>query len=91
MATTYIKAVHRSNSGSISAALKNTINCAENPDKTDGGEWFTVYKCDPLIAAREFAFARSQYAASTERRQGANEVVGYHLRQSFAPGEITPE
>jgi cell division protein FtsB len=59
----------------------------KNPDKTNGGEWVSAYECDPLTAAQEFAFARSQYAATTGRRQGASEVVGYHLRQSFAPGE----
>jgi hypothetical protein len=59
----------------------------KNPEKTSGGEWVTAYECDPLTAAQEFAFARSQYTATTGRRQGANEVVGYHLRQSFAPGE----
>jgi hypothetical protein len=55
--------------------------------KTHGEEWVTAYECDPLTVAQEFAFARSQYATTTGRRQGANEVVGYHLRQSFAPGE----
>jgi hypothetical protein len=38
IATTWQKAIHRSNSGSISAALKQTIEYLENPEKTDGGE-----------------------------------------------------
>jgi hypothetical protein len=59
----------------------------KNPEKTHGEEWVTAYECDPMTVAQEFAFARSQYAATTGRRQGASEVVGYHIRQSFAPGE----
>jgi hypothetical protein len=37
MTTTYIKAVHRTNSGSIAAAIKRTIEYTENTDKTKGG------------------------------------------------------
>jgi hypothetical protein len=49
-----MKAVHRSNSGSISAGLKQTIDYAQNPDKTQGGELTTAYECDPMTAESEF-------------------------------------
>ena len=29
--------------------------------------------------------------ASMERVRGADDVIAYHVRQSFRPGEITPE
>jgi hypothetical protein len=87
MATTTIIPLHITKGRSAAAVLSDTADYMKNPEKTNGGEWVTAYECDPLTAAQEFAFARSQYAASTGRRQGANEVVGYHLRQSFAPGE----
>jgi hypothetical protein len=89
MATTYLRRVHRTGSGSISAALKNTINYAENPDKTDGGVLVLGYECAPELAASEFLLAKSRYEEITGRNQGRNDVIGYMIRQSFKPGEIT--
>ena len=51
----------------------------------------TAYQCNPSIADQEFSFAKRQYAAITGRDQGDSDVIAYHLRQSFKPGEITPE
>ena len=34
---------------------------------------------------------KQTYAARTGRVRGADDVIAYHLRQSFVPGEITPE
>ena len=64
-----------------------SVRYIENPEKTDSGEWITSYECDPLIADQEFNFAKNQYAAITGRSQGANDVIAYHLRISFKPGE----
>lgn len=38
----------------------------------------------------EFLLARSEYMAITGRKIH-NEVIAYQLRQSFKPGEVTPE
>jgi hypothetical protein len=91
MATTYIKAVHRTNSGSIAAAIKRTIEYTENADKTKGGELLAAYQCDPRTAVSEFMLAKQIYANRTGRNQGKNDVIGYHMRQSFKPGEVTAE
>jgi hypothetical protein len=91
MATTYMRAVHRSNSGSIAATLKTTIDYDKNPDKTNGGVLVFGYECAPQLAANEFLLSKSRYEEITGRNQGKNGVVGYQLRQSFAPGEITPQ
>ena len=32
-----------------------------------------------------------QYLATTGRVRGADDVIAYHVRQSFRPGEITSE
>jgi len=53
MATTWIKALHRTNSGSISAAIKSTVEYAANSDKTLGGELIAAYECDPMTAQSE--------------------------------------
>ena len=34
---------------------------------------------------------RREYLTITGRRRGKDDVLAYHLRQSFKPGEITPE
>ncbi|GHU61005.1 hypothetical protein AGMMS49975_30180 [Clostridia bacterium] len=87
MTTTTIIPLHVSKGRSAAAVLADTADYTKNPAKTNGAEWVSAYECDPLTAAREFAFARTQYAARTGRQQSANEVVGYRLRQSFFLGE----
>ncbi|GHU36478.1 hypothetical protein FACS1894105_06900 [Clostridia bacterium] len=91
MATTWMKAVHRSNSGSISAGLKQTIDYAKNPDKTQGGELTAAYECDPMTAESEFLLSKTLYEQRTGRNQGKHDVIGYQIRQSFKPGEVTAE
>jgi len=86
MATTAIIPLH-AGGRTVATALGISLDYIENPDKTEQGEWVTAYCCDPLIADKEFTFSKNQYAAITGRRQGARDVIGYHLRISFKPGE----
>jgi len=86
MAATAIIPIHASGRA-VAKALKMSVGYIENPEKTDGGEWVTSYECDPLIADAEFLFSKNQYAAITGRNQGKNDVLAYHLRISFKPGE----
>ncbi len=48
-------------------------------------------RCDSRTADAEFLLAKRQYIAATGRVRGADDVIAYHVRQSFHPGEITPE
>jgi hypothetical protein len=68
-----------------------SVDYIKNPEKTESGQWVTAYACDPLIADDEFLFSKNQYAAITGRDQGARDVLAYHLRISFAPGETDAE
>lgn len=90
MATTRLMPLHTGKGRSVATALGKTTNYVENPDKTDGGEWISSYECDPMIADEEFLLSKRQYAALTDRDQGERDVIAYHLRQSFKPGEIDP-
>jgi hypothetical protein len=90
MATTTLIPLHAGKGRAIAAALRGTTDYVKNPEKTNGGEWVTAYECDPLTADAEFLFAKNQYAQITGRSQGGRDVIGYHLRQSFKPGEIDP-
>jgi len=87
VATTTIIPLHTGKGRTVATALGISVGYIENPDKTEQGEWVTSYECDPLIADDEFLFSKNHYAAVTGRDQGANDVIGYHLRISFKPGE----
>lgn len=87
MATTWMKALHRG--GGISAALSRPVHYVGDPDKTDGGEFIDGYECDPHTAQSEFLFSKKLYEQNTGRDQGKHDVVAYHIRMSFRPGEVT--
>ena len=55
------------------------------------GGLITGFGCDSRIADAEFLLAKRQYIAATGRMRGSDDVIAYHVRQSFLPGEITPE
>ncbi len=75
----------------MSTAIANIIDYVENPQKTDGGRLIFGYMCDSKTADIEFSLAKKQYINLTGRQRGSDDVIAYHLRQSFLPGEITPD
>lgn len=91
MATTRLMPLHTGKGRDVGTAISDVIDYAENPEKTDYGRLITGYECDSRTADAEFLFSKRQYAALTGRTRGADDVIAYHLRQSFVPGEITPE
>ena len=91
MATTRIMPLHTGKGRSIARALKDTVDYMENPYKTDFGEWVSSYECDVRTADNEFLMSKHLYAMTTGREQERGGVIAYHVRQSFKPGEITPE
>ena len=90
MATTALMPIH-ARGKSASSAIKDTINYVKNPDKTEKGEYISGYACHPYTADAEFMLSKREYINRTGRVRGKDDVIAYHLRQSFAPGEITPE
>ena len=91
MATTRIMSLHIGKGRTVGKAISDIIDYVENPDKTDGGRLISSYQCDSRIADAEFLFSKRQYLARTGRKRGADDVIAYTIRQSFVPGEITPE
>lgn len=83
--------LHTGKGRSIGTAISDILDYVENPEKTDGGRLISSYQCDSRIADAEFLFAKRQYTAKTGRHRGADDVLAYQIRQSFVPGEITPE
>lgn len=90
MAATRLIALHKNKGKSVAACLKDRTDYAQNPDKTAQGELVSSYACSPLTVDEEFLLSKRQYEQSTGRSQ-KRDVIAYQIRQSFKPGEITPE
>ena len=91
-ATTYLKRHKISKGDSIAKSLKDRFDYGMNPDKTQEGELISSYECDHMTADAEFLLAKAKYRAITGREQRRDaDVLCYQIRQSFKPGEITPE
>ena len=91
MATTRIIPLHTGKGRTVGKAISDIIGYVKNPEKTDHGRLITSYQCDSRVADAQFLLDKQTYAARTGRVRGADDVIAYHLRQSFVPGEITPE
>lgn len=91
MATTRIMPLHTGKGRTVGTAITDILDYVENPQKTDHGKLITGFQCDSRVADAEFLFTKRQYAAHTGRMRGADDVIAYHVRQSFVPGEVTPE
>lgn len=91
MATTRLMPLHVGKGRDISTAIADIIDYVENPQKTDFGKYIYGYECDTRVADAEFFLSKRQYFNQTGRSQGADDVIAYHLRQAFKPGEVTPE
>ena len=90
MATTRIMSLHINQGKTAGRCLKERLDYIKNPDKTDDGALISSYACSPETADKEFLLMRDQYIANT-RRIIPGEVIAYHIRQAFKPGEVTPE
>lgn len=90
MAATRLIPMHVNKGKTIAQSLGDRTDYAKNPEKTDKGELVTGYQCDPMTVDEEFMLSKRQYEHITGRRQ-RHEVIAYQIRQSFKPGEITPE
>lgn len=90
MATTRLISMHINKGKTIAQCLTDRTDYSKNPDKTNDGEYISAYECDPAIVDAQFLLSKRQYKSITGREQ-KNDVIAYQIRQSFKPGEITPE
>ena len=83
---------HANEGESIAEAIRDCLDYGKNPEKTEDGKYISSYECDPATVAAEFLLAKTSYKAMTGREQKkGSDVLCYQIRQSFYPGEITPE
>lgn len=90
LATTRLISMHQNKGKSIANCLSDRTDYAKNPNKTNDGEYISSYECDPKTVQAEFLLSKRIYSDITGREQ-RNDVIAYQIRQSFKPGEITPE
>jgi len=92
MATTRLIKHHTGKGQTVAASLADRFDYGQNPEKTNGGELIRAYECDHETADAEFTLAKAQYLVITGREQKKDsDVLCYQIRQSFKPGEVTPE
>ena len=90
MAATRLIALHINKGKTVAQCLADRTDYSQNAAKTNDGEFISSYECDPKTADEEFLLTKRQYQHITGRQQ-KHDVIAYQIRQSFKPGEITPE
>ncbi|MDO4170586.1 MAG: relaxase/mobilization nuclease domain-containing protein [Lachnospiraceae bacterium] len=90
MAATRLIAMHHLKGKSLAACLKERVDYAMNPEKTEKGIFIRSYECDPMTVDKEFLLSKQKYHQISGLVQ-SNDVIAYQIRQSFKPGEITAE
>jgi len=91
MATTWLKNLRIGKGKKRGSRISDIIDYVKNPQKTDGGQLITSYACDSRVADEEFLLAKREYEHITGRSQGKRDVIAYHIRQAFKPGEVDAE
>ena len=91
MAATRIMPIHLNKGGTPAKALSDVIGYVGNPEKTDKGYLISSFHCSKETAAADFMLLRQSYLQRTGwTPKKGKEILAYHVRQSFSPGEITP-
>ena len=95
MAATRIIPIHYSNKKRISTIIEQSLGYSQNPDKTDGYGLITGHDCTYQTSMRIFDITIDEYyrqkgilPKSTDER---SDILAYHFRQAFLPGEVTME
>lgn len=66
--------------------LQKVLAYTENGDKTEHQLFVTGFNCDSANAYGQMQSTKRRY-----RKMNPGHVQGYHVIQSFAPGEVTPQ
>lgn len=90
MAATRLIAMHVGKGKTVAQCLNERLDYSQNPLKTEQGELISSYECEPETAAMEFLLSKRKYQQITGEEYKGN-IIAYQIRQSFKPGEITPE
>lgn len=76
----------------VAHTVHERLSYAINPEKTNSGQLVKAYGCEPETAAGEMLLCKKEYETYIGRsEEKKSDIVLYQIRQSFKPGEITPE
>ncbi|MBP3280491.1 MAG: relaxase/mobilization nuclease domain-containing protein, partial [Butyrivibrio sp.] len=90
MAATKLIAIHQNKGLTLEQTLGIRCDYIKNKDKTDDGRLVTSYSCNPDLVDEEFLLSKKEYQQNgCVEHEG--DIIAYHIRQAFKPGEITPE
>ena len=92
MATTRLIPMHVIKGQTVAHTVHERLSYAINPDKTNSGQLVKAYGCEPETAAGEMLLCKKEcetYIGRSDEKK--SDIVLYQIRQSFKPGEITPE
>lgn len=90
MAATRLIPLHKNKGKTVAECLKERTDYTENGKKTNDGMYISTYGCDIKTADEEFMLSRRTYE-QCYRQLRKHEVIAYQIRQSFKPGEVSPE
>ena len=90
MAVTRLIPLHINKGKSAAQCLTDRSDYVQDGRKTEEGKLIRSYCCDPRTADREFLLSKREYQHKTGRTHD-QDILAYQIRQSFRPGEITPE
>ncbi len=92
MATTRLIPMHVIKGQTVAHTVHERLSYAINPDKTNSGQLVKAYGCEPETAAGEMLLRKKEYETYIGRsEEKKSDIVLYQIRQSFKPGEISPE
>lgn len=92
MATTRLIPMHVIKGQSVAHTVHERLSYAINPDKTNSGQLVKAYACEPETSAGEMLLCKKEYETYIGRsEEKKSDIVLYQIRQSFKPGEISPE
>lgn len=90
MAATRLIPLHVNKGKTVARCLSDRVDYSQNPEKTEDGKYVSSHGCNPETADEEFLLSKRQYMQITGR-ESKKDVIAYQIRQSFKPGEVTPE
>ena len=91
MATTRLIPMHSIKGQSVVYTVHERLDYAMNPRKTRDGALLMAYGCDLATAANEMLLTKKEYTTCTGKKITKSDILLYQIRQSFKPGEVTPE
>ena len=90
MAATRLMALHITKNKDLASCLEERLDYTEDELKTEDRKYISTYGCDIETASEEFLLSHKEFHDNI-RAVRKDEVIAYQIRQSFKPGEITPE